>query len=138
MKLSNEILFTYGTLRKDADNPMQRFLINRAVWIGKGLFQGKLYFTDGHPAVVSSHSQNDSVVGDLFDIGNSPDLLPKLDRYEGYKSNSLEESLYIRKQRRVYLKENNQEIKAWIYLFNKPVNASEEISSGDYLQFARK
>lgn len=137
MKLSNEILFTYGTLRKDADNPMQQFLIKRAIWIGEAFFRGKLFFANGHPAALPSHSQNDSIIGDIFDIGNSPDLLPKLDNYEGYKPDYREESLYIREKRRVYLKKSNQELKAWIYLFNKPVNKSEEISSGDYLQFAR-
>lgn len=138
MKLSNEILFTYGTLRKEADNPIQRFLIDRAVWIGKGFFQGKLYFTNGHPAAVPSDSQTNSVTGDLFDIENSPELLQTLDRYEGYDPANPEGSLYIRAKKTIWLKESDKNVEAWIYLFNKPVDASEEISSGDYLRFVRR
>ncbi|MGK7371095.1 MAG: gamma-glutamylcyclotransferase family protein [Candidatus Halalkalibacterium sp. M3_1C_030] len=137
MAASKKHLFTYGTLRKGEHNPMQEFLSNSAQWIGKAVFQGKLYYENGHPAAISSVNEEDKVLGDLFEFDAASDLLEKLDHYEGYRPNDIPESLYIRKKREVVIVESNKLCKAWIYIYNQPVERANLIESGDYVQFSR-
>jgi len=54
MTAETSYLFTYGTLRKGTGNKMQEFLDKRSQWMGQATFQGRLYFTGGHPAVIDS------------------------------------------------------------------------------------
>ena len=135
MTQSNGFLFTYGTLRKGVDIPMQRFLSNRSTWMGEAIFQGKLYYVGGHPAAVPSSSKKDAVTGDLFRIDNGTDLIRRLDQYEGFDENNRKGSLYIREKRKVRLKKSDKTLLAWIYLFNKPVDDSQKIESGNYLHY---
>jgi len=133
-----EYLFTYGTLRKGESNPMQDHLERNAKWIGKALFRGKLYYANGHPAAISSANENDIIVGDLFEFDKKSGLLQELDRYEGFHPGRLDESLYIRKKRDVILKESEEPHKAWIYIYNQPVERAKLIASGDYVQFSKR
>lgn len=138
MTQAKELLFTYGTLRKDIDIPMQQFLTDRTTWIGEATFQGKLYYVGGHPAAIPSSSSNDSITGDLFEIDGSSDLIHRLDQYEGFDKHNQSSSLYIREKKKVHLNKTGEIYGAWIYLFNKPVAGSKEIKSGDYLRFRDK
>lgn len=135
MPQSKELLFTYGTLRKAVDSPMQQFLTDRTTWIGEAYFQGKLFFVGSHPAAIPSTSSTNIVIGDLFEVHASSDLISRLDRYEGFDKNNPQKSLYIREKVEVRLKETNKYFDAWIYLFNRPVDGSQKINSGDYLSF---
>lgn len=137
MAAFKEHLFTYGTLRKDEHNPMQKFLSNNAEWIGKAVFQGKLYYENGHPAAISSANEESKILGDLFEFNTASNLLEKLDRYEGYHPNNFQGSLYIRKKREVVIVNSNEPCEAWIYIYNQPVESANLIESGDYIQFNR-
>ena len=138
MKLSNrELLFVYGTLRREADNRMQRYLSQKARFLGEGLFQGKLFYAEGHPAARPSSSESDTVIGDLFDIRDSPKLLHTLDNYEGYDADNPGKSLYTRELVNIKPVSGESVVQAWIYLYNKPVSAEQKIDSGDYLQFQK-
>lgn len=135
MRQSNELLFTYGTLRRGVESPMQRYLTDHTTWLGEAVFQGKLYFIGGHPAAIPSSSEEDTIIGDLFEIQTTSDLIQRLDQYEGFNKNNPEVSLYIREKRKVRLKKSNAVHEAWIYIFNGPRERSIEIESGDYLGF---
>lgn len=136
---SIELLFTYGTLRLGADNPMQNFLSVRAHWLGQASFQGKLYYCNGHPAVLPSNHSKDKVIGDLFEVDESTDILKILDRYEGFDPANEEGSLYLRKSKRVSLDKGDKKerLEAWIYIFNRPIDTAVRINSGDYLQYSK-
>ncbi len=137
MAASKEHLFTYGTLRKGENNPMQNYLEKKADWIGKALFCGKLYYANGHPAAILSAHEEDQIVGDVYEFDNGSPLLRELDRYEGYRPDSPDESLYIRRKRDVTLQKNHEVFAAWIYIYNQPIDKANLIVSGDYVQFRR-
>ena len=132
-----ERLFTYGTLRKGEQNPMQEYLQKNSTWLGRAQFHGKLYFADGHPAAVSSNDDESVILGDLFECNRGKGLLKELDRYEGYHPDDTKRSLYIRKMRTVTLEESGKMCKAWIYLYNQPIKNATHISSGDYRKFSQ-
>lgn len=135
---SIERLFTYGTLRMGADNAMQKFLTDRAGWLGQATFQGNLYYCNGHPAVLPSENNEDKVIGDLFEAGKLHEIFKTLDRYEGFDPANKAESLYLRKQKTVTLQSSKkkQALEAWIYLYNKPIDKARKIRSGDYLKYS--
>lgn len=138
MTQSKELLFTYGTLRRGVESPMQRFLTDRTTWLGEATFQGKLYYVGGHPAAIPSSLKKDTVTGDLFEIDGSSDLIRRLDQYEGFDKNNHTASLYIRDKKNVRLNDTTEILDAWIYLFNKGVDGSKQIHSGDYLRYMHK
>lgn len=135
MTQSKDLLFTYGTLRREVESPMQRFLTDHTTWIGEAVFQGKLYFVGGHPAAIPSSSNEDTVIGDLFEVNAASNLIERLDQYEGFNKNNHDVSLYIREKKKVRLKKSNNVKDAWIYIFNGPRDRSIVIESGDYLSF---
>lgn len=137
MSASKELLFTYGTLRKGESNPMQQYLQTNADWIGKATVKGKLFFADGHPAAVSATDDKSQIIGDLFEFDQSSGLLYELDRYEGYRPANPDNSLYLRKMRKVCLINSGKIRDAWIYIYNQPVNNALSIPSGDYAQFGK-
>ncbi len=134
---SKELLFTYGTLRRGMDIPMQHFIEENAVWRGKALFQGVLYLVGKHPATLPSEDESHTVLGDLYEISASAGLLDKLDRYEGYDADHPRQSLYIRKEVTVKKQKSGKSLNSWIYIFNGSIDSSIRIHSGDYLQFMK-
>ena len=137
MTESKEHLFTYGTLRKGETNPMQNYLEKNADWIGKALFRGKLYYANGHPAAILSANEENRILGDVYEFDTGSPLLRELDRYEGYRPDRLDESLYIRMKRDVTLKKNSEVCMAWIYIYNQSIDRAKLIASGNYVQFSR-
>lgn len=135
MVASKELLFTYGTLRKDEENPMQNYLEKQAHWIGKALVQGELHYAGGHPAAIASGDEKRQILGDLYEFDKESGLLQELDRYEGYRPGEPVKSLYLRKKRMATLLENKEKRVAWIYIYNQPLDEAVPILSGDYVKF---
>ena len=48
----NDLLFTYGTLRRAAGNAAHRLLADSAELVGHGAVQGQLYQATGVPVLV--------------------------------------------------------------------------------------
>ena len=139
MTRTNEttLLFTYGTLRREADTAMRKVISREAAYIGEGSYQGELYLAGSHPAVIPSQDQEDQVAGDLFDLSKAPGLLERLDRYEGYDPREPEASLYVRKMGQIQLRDSRQTREAWIYLYNRSLKQARKIPSGDYLAYRK-
>ena len=116
---------------------MQNYLEKHADWIGKALFSGKLYYANGHPAAILAAGDEDQILGDVYELDTNSPLLRELDRYEGYRPDKLDESLYLRKKREVTLKKDGEVYMAWVYIYNQPVVRAKLIPSGDYVQFRR-
>lgn len=135
MKNSGDYLFVYGTLRKPVGHPRYQLLERSAHYLGEGIFQGKLFMVKEFPGAVESKNPGDRVKGGLYRLSDPEKIFKKLDRYEGYQPENRTESLFIRSKQVVTLPEDGEEIKAWIYLYNRPTGALEQIKSGDYLVY---
>ncbi|MFM8340639.1 MAG: gamma-glutamylcyclotransferase [Methylomonas sp.] len=124
-------LFVYGTLRRDAQHPMARYLHQQARWIGSASYQGKLYQVSDYPAVVSSRYSADTVCGEVYQLFTA-DLWSILDDYEECSPSFPAPTEYQRVLQTVYLS-NGEAISAWIYLYNRPISGLKVIESGDFL-----
>lgn len=81
MKLKH--LFVYGTLRPELGGKQSAQLLSNATYVGPATFQVKLYLNDWYPGAVDSDDAAHRIVGDLFDVGDNPELFEDLDTYEG-------------------------------------------------------
>ncbi len=125
-------LFVYGTLRRDNDNEMYHLLARYADFIGDATYQGKLYKIDYYPGVVASEDPSDVVWGEVYRLREPDFILSKLDQYEECGPGFLKPREYTRVIQPVRLR-NGETILAWVYLYNRPTDSLEFVTSGDFL-----
>ncbi len=127
-------LFVYGTLRREAQFPLEKYLGKWVIFIGRGTCQGILIDLGSYPGVIPSHRKTDRVVGELYRLLEPENVLARLDYYEGFRPNHPQQSEYIRRQIPVRL-EDGSTLDAWIYFYNGQTTELRVIRSGDYLQY---
>ena len=69
----NDLLFTYGTLRRAAGNAAHRLLADSAELVGHGAVQGQLYQATGFPVLVPN-SQGVAVTGEVYRVFSEEEL----------------------------------------------------------------
>lgn len=131
--MASEYIFVYGSLRRDFSSPAGEVLDDYAEFINDATYQGKLYKIDWFPGVVPSDDEDDIVHGEVYKINDKEEVLSKLDRYEGCSPSDPKPRAFVRKE--VQVKSNGDDIIAWIYLFDLPVDDKVRIRSGDYLKY---
>jgi gamma-glutamylcyclotransferase (GGCT)/AIG2-like uncharacterized protein YtfP len=128
-------LFVYGTLRNSYGHKLYGLLKDNFELIGKAVIKGKLFDIGKYPGAVISRTDNNQIVGELYQAKKDSDsieqALKKLDRYEGYDAQD-SSSEYVRKRKFVRLK-NGKKVLSWVYVYNRPVKNKHLIESGDYI-----
>ena len=118
-------LFVYGTLKRLSPSRRHR-LLRDARFVTGASMSGVLYDLGEYPGVVRT-SRSNRVAGELYELPaeSAPEMLRKLDRYEGRE--------FIR--RRVYVRlTNGKRRAAWAYLLRKgPPKSATRLQSGRYL-----
>lgn len=135
--MHSDYLFVYGTLLKDVENGMSKFLAKHSEFIGKGYFFGKLYQISWFPGAIASSNSLEKVYGSLFKLTDLDSVFKKLDEYEGVGNNYPKPNLYRKKLIPIFL-DNGSSFKAWVYLYNLPIKDLKLIDSGDFLKFSSK
>jgi len=126
-----DYLFVYNMLRKSSG--ISCILSNSAIYIGDGFFKGKLYDAGFYPGAVPSEGSSDQVKGDVYALYDSESVLRILDTFEGCGSGWSPIGEFYRDKATIYLK-NGEAVKAWIYIYNRPIEGLKVIASGDYLE----
>jgi gamma-glutamylcyclotransferase (GGCT)/AIG2-like uncharacterized protein YtfP len=132
--MTDELLFVYGTLRRDTESEMYRLLASYADFIAEGSYQGRLYKVDYYPGVVPSDNPAEKVVGEVYRLRNLQIVLPKLDQYEECGPEFSEPTEYVRRHQEIELSDGTKS-RAWVYLYNHPTDKLEWIPSGDFLAY---
>ncbi|MGC1205701.1 MAG: gamma-glutamylcyclotransferase family protein [Flavobacteriaceae bacterium] len=130
--MNSTYLFVYGTLLKDIDNEMSRFLASHSVFVSKGYFSGKLYLVDWFPGAILSDDTEDRVFGSIFEIKNPIVVFNVLDDYEGIGKHNPKPHLFNREIITIFL-ENKTKLKSWVYLYNHSTKNLKRIISGNFL-----
>jgi gamma-glutamylcyclotransferase (GGCT)/AIG2-like uncharacterized protein YtfP len=81
--MNSDYLFVYGTLLKDFDSHMSKFLERNSDFIGAGYFYGKLFEVSWYPAAILSNISSEKVFGHIFKIHENEKIFKILDDYEG-------------------------------------------------------
>jgi len=75
---------------------------------------------------------NGIVHGELYALRDRDHILRVLDEYEGCGPDDPQPTEFRRGRTTVFL-ETGQEVRAWVYLYNRPTRGAELIPSGNYL-----
>lgn len=125
-----DFVFVYGTLRQGQVNDLSRWGGgDEARFVGADTISGRLFDCGWYPGVKDAEdfgSSEDFVKGEVFELLDDA-TVPGLDGYEGYPI------LYDRK---TVLTEGGH--RAWVYTYNGPVEDSERIAGGDWLEHEAK
>ena len=111
------LLFTYGTLMRGY--PLHRVLVPAATLLGEGSVRGRLLDLGRYPGLVAGRRR---VRGELYRL-DAPEVLPVLDREEGYN---------FERRRAVVTLAGGRRARAWIYRYRGPRERATRIVDGDY------
>ncbi|MFI0429514.1 gamma-glutamylcyclotransferase [Mariniflexile sp. HMF6888] len=129
--MESEYLFVYGTLLKDFESDMSKFLEQHSEFVGSGYFNGNLYEILWYPGAVLSDNPNDKVYGHIFKILNAEKTFKVLDDYEGIGDTDEHGNEYKRILIDAYL-DSSQPVKTWVYIYNNSTENLKQITSGNY------
>lgn len=126
--------FVYGTLRKGQHNYEYYFKEKiTKEFCGCAWIKGTLYDYGKLPAY--KPEGNNWIKGDLLYVKENhyKEVLLDIDFLEGYQPSSEPTSLYLRRDKKVFL-EPETWLSAWVYIFNYHVSERlmSEIKSGDW------
>jgi gamma-glutamylcyclotransferase (GGCT)/AIG2-like uncharacterized protein YtfP len=133
-RASSNLIFVYGTLRKDAAHELFHVLARNAAFVGEAVVRGRLFNLGSYPGLVLSDGPAETVKGELYEIVHSKReaVLDLLDHYEGCAPDDRQPHEYRRELVEVSTT-TGANVQAWVYLLNRPTDGLEPIDSGDYL-----
>ncbi|HTC92802.1 MAG TPA: gamma-glutamylcyclotransferase family protein [Terriglobales bacterium] len=120
-----EYLFVYGTLRPEHAPPEIAAIVRQLRHVGSGAIRGFLYDLGEYPGVRLAADGNE-IHGEVFGF-DSPSVFESLDAYEGYDPKNLDQSLFLRKQCEVRLKDET--LLCWVYEYNRQLPSSQRIDA---------
>jgi gamma-glutamylcyclotransferase (GGCT)/AIG2-like uncharacterized protein YtfP len=92
--------------------------------------RGRLYDLGEYPGAVLSRNAP-LVIGQVFELPNDPEVLTRLDEYEGFDPHRPQSSLFVRKRCLVQL-DSGKKLFCWMYAYNRPPGAASPLPSGLY------
>jgi gamma-glutamylcyclotransferase (GGCT)/AIG2-like uncharacterized protein YtfP len=98
---------------------LHRALAPRSTFLGTGEVRGCLLDLGHYPGLIDGAGR---VRGEIYRL-DDPELLPVLDREEGYN---------FERRRAIVTLENGRRARAWIYRYRGPQNRAVPIPDGDY------
>jgi gamma-glutamylcyclotransferase (GGCT)/AIG2-like uncharacterized protein YtfP len=123
-------LFSYGTLLPRLAPPEIRPTVERLRRVGKGFVRGQLFDLGEYPGAILSRT-GPPIAGQIFELPDDPEVLDRLDEYEGFDRSDPQASLFVRRRRHVQL-EGGSKIFCWVYTYNRPLDTARAVSGGDY------
>lgn len=123
--MSPPYLATYGTLMRVFGQHEALGVGDRITFVTECRFDGQLYDLGRFPGAVRGEG---TVHGELFRL-DSPDVLERLDRYEGYDPAQEHASPFVR--RRTTLRVPGGAT-AWVYWYDGNVRNAPRVPSGDW------
>jgi gamma-glutamylcyclotransferase (GGCT)/AIG2-like uncharacterized protein YtfP len=113
---------------------MYHVLARHADFLSEGSFQGQLFDAGEYPGALPSSQPSHIVRGEVYTLRNPQLVLRILDEYEDVDSGNGAVSEFRRDEASIRL-DNGSNVRAWIYLYNRPAQGLSVIPSGDYLAF---
>lgn len=98
---------------------LHRVLAAASTFVGEGTVSGRLLNLGRYPGLVDGHGR---VRGEVYRL-DDPELLPVLDREEGYN---------FGRRRAIVTLASGRRARAWVYRYRGPQNRAVPIPDGDY------
>ena len=133
-------LFVYGTLLPGRAPTAVRELVDRTRVLCAATLRGRLYDLGSYPGVVIDPDAG-TVVGQVLEVPDDPELWLRLDAYEGFVASDPGRSLFRRVRCFVHPTASpSKALDCWVYVYNgDSVAAQHDDREGDgVLQFSRE
>lgn len=130
MTQASDLLFVYGTLRRDHRRRLHPLLRPFSRFIGPANAQARLYDLGSYPGLVLSTEHSDRVQGELYQILSPAKAWPRLDAYEECTPGTTNPE-YRRELITVTLSDGSSAL-AWCYVYNRKTIRQNRIINGDY------
>lgn len=129
-----EFIFVYGTLRNKAKAAERNLLAKYGVRVGIGQVPSASLFLGKYPYAVPDKGAGHPLVGEVYRLlpDTVQEVLAKLDAYEEYDPSNVKDSLYRREV--VNVQVGKDQLRAWIYWYNKPLRDVLRLRHGNYLK----
>ncbi|HEU4367620.1 MAG TPA: gamma-glutamylcyclotransferase family protein [Methylomirabilota bacterium] len=111
------MLFAYGTLMRGY--PLHAVMAGRVTLLAPGTARGRLLDLGRYPGLVGGAGR---VSGEVYRL-DDPELLPVLDREEGYNFD---------RRRAIVTLAGGRRVRAWLYRYRGPRERATPIPDGDY------
>src|SRR5262249_58186236 len=111
------LLFAYGSLMRGY--ALHRVLASASTYLGDGTVRGSLLDLGRYPGLIDGAGR---VRGEIYRL-DGPELLPVLDREEGYN---------FERRRAIVTLTSGRRTRAWVYRYRGPRNRAVPIPDGDY------
>ncbi|HET7205770.1 MAG TPA: gamma-glutamylcyclotransferase family protein [Terriglobales bacterium] len=123
-------LFSYGTLQPKQAPPEIASTVRQFRAVGRGSVRGRLYDLGEYPGAVLT-KRGTHVRGYVFELPDDPDVLNRLDEYEGFDQSHPRGSLFVRRKCLVTL-EDGSRLRCWIYTYNQPLGPAPVMGGQDH------
>ncbi len=123
-------VFFYGTLQPRLAPPEIGPTVRRLRRVGRGFVRGQLFDLGEYPGAILTRTGS-PIKGQVFEMPDDPEILHRLDEYEGFDRLRPASSLFVRKRRHAQL-EDGRKIPCWVYAYNRSVKAARIVGGGDY------
>ncbi|MGC1483265.1 MAG: gamma-glutamylcyclotransferase family protein [Candidatus Acidiferrum sp.] len=122
-----QYLFVYGTLKRGGKSHKRLREENSVRFRSPARIQAELYSVRGgeYPGAVLTSAPSRFVKGDLFVLQNPQETLRHLDEFEG-----VDDGLFRRELVDVWAR--RRRVKAWVYLYARPLTNATLIPAGIY------
>jgi gamma-glutamylcyclotransferase (GGCT)/AIG2-like uncharacterized protein YtfP len=129
----DDLLFVYGTLRRDSRKVINPMLARDSTYVGDGRIHGELYDLGTYPGVFLSEGCSDVVIGEVYALTShrASRTWQELDHYEGCGPDDPEPHEYRRQQIHVFLNDGT-EVDASAYILTSLAPAAVRVPDGDY------
>lgn len=124
-------LMVYGTLHPRLAPERLSDITGRMKLVGPATVRGRLYSLGRFPGLVLDPAGR-LVHGYVFELPPGPEVLTRLDRYEGYEASMPDRSLFVRVSCEP-LDALGGSLSAWVYVYNQPLDGAAEVASGNWI-----
>lgn len=130
MTQTTELLFVYGTLKRDQQRRLHPLLRPFCRYVGTATVQGRLYDLGRYPGLVLSADSADCIHGELYQIVTPAKAWPRLDTYE--ECDPDDQRAEYRRQQLTVRTSDGKDTSAWCYVYNRKTTGLRRIIDGNY------
>jgi gamma-glutamylcyclotransferase (GGCT)/AIG2-like uncharacterized protein YtfP len=93
-----DYLFVYGTLAKEIAPREIAAAVKKLKDVGQGFILGRLYDIGEYPGAVLNGDPQDKIFGRIYQLPGDPEVLDRLDKYEGFDPTHPAQSAFVRRR----------------------------------------
>lgn len=125
-----DLIFVYGTLKRNLRHPEHERLFFNTAYIGEAFAFGELFRIDWYPGFIPGIDESRKVFGEVYRMKQPTLMLKHLDQYEGVRSLPGSDDEYERSVISVFLTKDQLKKEAFVYCYKWSIESANLIPTG--------